>query len=544
MTSLQRKTNAAIVFAGSDRARRISDLTYPVLIVLLLLLASVLTSQARAGAESGRPRQAAPELDGGIAWFNTSVPLHLADLRGKVVLLDFWTFCCINCIHTLPELARLEKKYPGELVIIGVHAPKFAEEKNSDKVKKAIDRYEVRHPVVNDANMTIWNAYQVQSWPTLVLIDPEGYVVSRGEGEGLGPSLDREIAKLVARHRKQKTLKTLDENPRSFAATGRPPAAPLLFPGKVSVDIAKNRLFIADSTHHRIVITDLQGQKVAIAGRGQPGKRDGAFSEASFNDPQGMASAGNTLYIADRKNHLIRQLDLATGTVKTIAGTGSQGHGRRGPGPAVEVALNSPWDLCLVHRALYIAMAGNHQIWKMDLDSNTVGPFAGSGREDIADGTLAKACFAQPSGLATDGKNLYVADSEASAIRCINLEGEPRVMTIVGKGLFDFGDTDGQGDQVRLQHPLGVAIWDGQLLVADTYNNKIKKLDPASGACKTFAGVENGKPVLNEPGGLCVAGNRIIVADTDASRVVSIDSQTGRVAGLDLNGVQPPEGTH
>src|SRR5262249_26467021 len=207
----------------------------------------------------------------------------------------------------------------------------------------------------------------------------------------------------------------------------------------------------------RIVITDLQGQRVAIAGSGLPGRHDGAFRDASFNDPQGMAVAGDRLYVADRKNHLIRLLDLVRGTVKTIAGTGNQGHGRPGAGPALETPLNSPWDLCLVDRALFIAMAGNHQIWKLDLDVNTIGPFAGSGREDIADGAPVEACFAQPSGLATDGKNVYVADSEASAIRAITLVGEPRVRTIVGKGLFEFGDTDGRGEQVRLQHPLGVA---------------------------------------------------------------------------------------
>jgi len=540
MMLLQPPKNAAIRLAAENRAWPVAGLGLAALVALFLSLAAAVPGRANPGAKSPPSRQAAPDLAGGTAWFNTSGPLHLADLRGKVVLLDFWTFCCINCIHTLPELARLEKKYPGELVVIGVHAPKFDLEKNSDKVQKAINRYEVHHPVVNDANMTIWKAYQVESWLTLVLIDPQGYVAARGEGEGLGPTLDREIAKLIATHRKQKSL---DESPRSFAATGRPSTTPLSFPGKVCVDVAKNRLFIADSTHHRIVITDLQGQRVAIAGSGQPGRTDGAFSNASFNDPQGMAVAGDSLFVADRKNHLIRRLDLATGSVKTVAGTGSQGHGRQGAGPALELALNSPWDLCLVDRALFIAMAGNHQIWKMDLDLKTVGPFAGSGREDIADGALAEACFAQPSGLATDGKNLYVADSEASAIRAITLEGEPRVRTIVGKGLFDFGDTDGQADRVRLQHPLGVAYWQGQLLVADTYNNKIKKLDPANGACKTFAGVENGKQVLNEPGGLCVAGNRIIVADTDASRVVSIDPETGRTVSFDLKSVEPPART-
>jgi DNA-binding beta-propeller fold protein YncE len=486
----------------------------------------------------------APELDGGVAWLNTAGPIHLKDLRGKVVLLDFWTLCCINCIHTLPDLAKLEKKYANQLIVIGVHSAKFDNEKNTESIRKAILRYEVTHPVVNDANMKIWRTYRVQSWPTLILIDPEGNVYGAGSGEGLYEAADAAIAQLIKIHRAKKTL---NEKPLRFelARAHETGASPLFFPGKVLADAASKRLFIADSTHHRIVITDLDGKKIAIAGTGQAGKEDGPFATASFNDPQGLAVHGETLYVADRKNHLIRALDLKNQTVRTIAGTGSQGQSRRRGGPALKTGLNSPWDLCLVDDRLYIAMAGNHQIWVLDLKQATVEPFAGDGAENIQDGSVEDARFAQPSGLTTDGRYLYVADSEVSAIRSVPLAGPGNVKTIVGEGLFEFGDVDGVGDKVRLQHALGVAYHDGKLYVADTYNSKIKVIDPGKRSCTTLVG--GGKdgwlagPLFSEPGGLSFAGDKLYVADTNGHRIRVVDVKTKAVSTLKLQGVEAPK---
>ncbi len=486
----------------------------------------------------------APELDGGVAWLNTASPIRLKDLRGKIVVLDFWTFCCINCIHTLPDLAKLEKKYPNELVVIGVHSAKFANEKNTDAIRKAILRYQIKHPVVNDANMKIWEAYDARSWPSLYLIDPEGYVVGRGSGEGLGEALDREIAKLIKIHKEKKTL---NEKPLKFELAHEESESPLFFPGKVLADAPGNRLFIADSTHHRIVITDLEGKKIAVIGNGEPGSDDGGFDKARFNDPQGLALAGDLLYVADRKNHLIRAVDLKAKTVTTIAGTGWQGQDRHETGPARKVGLNSPWDLLVIGDKLYIAMAGHHQIWTLDLKKETLAPYAGLGPENIADGPLEEALFAQPSGLATDGQNLYVADSEVSAIRQVPLGGKGRVKTIVGRGLFEFGDKDGTGDAVRLQHALGVAYHDGKLYVADTYNSKIKVIDPEKRTSETFQGGDapgwQTKPVFIEPAGISYAAGKLYIADTNAHRIRVIDLKTRAVSTLKLQGVEAPKGS-
>lgn len=482
-----------------------------------------------------------PDLDGGVAWLNTDKPLKLKDLKGKIVLLDFWTLCCINCIHVLPDLAKLEKKYEKEIVVIGVHSAKFENEKETESIRKAILRYEIAHPVVNDADMKIWNAYDVSSWPTLAVIDPEGNFVGRVSGEGNFDILDRAIGKLIKLH---KDKKTLNEKPMTFALE-RDRQGPLFFPGKVLADEKGKRIFIADSTHHRVVVTDMNGKKLDIAGAGVSGKQDGGFDSATFNDPQGMAVKGDTLYVADRKNHLIRALDLKNRTVKTVAGIGRQGDDRSSGGPALDVGLNSPWDL-LLHGPdqLFIAMAGHHQIWVMDLTKNELARYAGNGRENIRDGSLVRCELAQPSGLASDGKNLYVADSEVSAIRSVPLDNMGNVKTLVGKGLFDFGDVDGVGDAVRLQHALGVAFHEGKLYVADTYNSKLKVLDPEKRTCTTFIPNSSGwftGPTFHEPAGLSYANGKLYVADTNAHRIRVVDLKTKAVTTLPLSGVEAPK---
>jgi DNA-binding beta-propeller fold protein YncE len=372
------------------------------------------------------------------------------------------------------------------------------------------------------------------------VIDPDGNLRGGVSGEGNVDALDRFVAKLVKEY---KAKGTLSEKPIRFdlARFREKGDTPLFFPGKVLADEKSNRLFIADSTHHRLVVTDLAGEKVAVVGTGEPGKADGAFEKAQFDDPQGMALDGETLYVADRKNHLIRAVDFKARTVKTIAGTGTQNRDNREfGGPALETGLNSPWDLLLAGKTLYIAMAGHHQIWTLDLDRQDLQPYAGNGRENIRNGDLEHAEFAQPSGLTTDGKRLYVADSEVSAIRSVSLDKAGDVDTLVGKGLFVFGDEDGEGDAVRLQHALGVVYQDGKLYVADTYNSKLKVLDPATKKCSTFLGGGAGADrMFNEPAGLSVANGKLYVADTNAHRIRVVELATKQVTTLTLQGVDP-----
>ncbi len=484
-------------------------------------------------------RIAAPELVGGVDWLNTDKPLTLKELRGRIVVLDFWTLCCINCIHTLPDLARIEARYPNVVVVIGVHSPKFENEKKSASIFKAILRYEIGHPIVNDADHKIWRTYGVRSWPTLGLIDPEGNIVRGYAGEGNHDQLDKDIAALIKTHKAKGTLK---ETPINFNLAREKEAKPIYFPGKVLADADSKRVFIADSTNHRIVITDLAGKKIAIAGSGKEGLRDGKFADAQFSDPQGMTLDGNTLYVADRKNHSIRALDLKNETVKLVAGIGKQSHSRAG-GAALATGLNSPWDLLLHNGKIFVAMAGHHQIWSFDPAKKRVDPYAGSGIEDLHDGPLLAAdpqfasAFAQPSGLATDGKQMFVADSEISAIRALPLPGNKgQVTTVVGEGLFEFGDKNGKGKEVRLQHALGVAYLDGKLYVADTYNSKIKIIDANQRTCETYLGDPK---MFDEPAGVSIAAGKMYIADTNNHRIQVVDMKSKEITTLPLEGVEP-----
>ncbi|HYB71889.1 MAG TPA: thioredoxin-like domain-containing protein [Candidatus Sulfotelmatobacter sp.] len=491
-------------------------------------------------------RVRAPEFPSDLEWLNAGRPLAMADLRGKVVLLDFWTFCCINCMHVLPDLKALERKYPRELAVVGVHSAKFSNERDADQIRQAVLRYEIEHPVVNDHELRLWQAYGVQAWPTLVVVDPDGYVYGATSGEGHLQDLDETVALLADRARRDGRL---NEAPLALRPEREGAGATALaFPGKVLADEATGRLFIADSNHNRIVIADLEGQVQAVAGTGARGAADGPFDAATFHHPQGMALDGESLYVADTENHLIRRLDLRARAVETVAGTGRQARRPAEAGQGRAVDLNSPWDLARVDRELYIAMAGAHQIWVMNLGTAGLRPFAGTGREELLDGSREMGALAQPSGLATDGRSLYVADSEISAIRQIELGARGALRTLVGLDLFEFGDVDGAGSQVRLQHPLGVALAGGRLYVADTYNHKLKALDPEKGTCATLAGT--GRPGFEdgaageagfwEPGGISAAGGRLYVADTNNHAVRVVDPKTGEVTTLRLHGLMAP----
>ncbi|MGH9882938.1 MAG: thioredoxin-like domain-containing protein [Pyrinomonadaceae bacterium] len=490
-----------------------------------------------------RSKVRAPELTGGRGWLNIDKPLSLAALKGKVVLLDFWTYGCINCIHIIPDLKKLEAKYVNELVVIGVHSAKFANEKETENIRRIIMRYEIEHPVYNDADFKVWQSYGVRAWPTQVLIDPSGYVVGAVSGEGNYELIDQAIAKIVTDFRKRGEL---NEEPLKLSLErAKVGDLPLAFPGKLLADAATNRLFIADSNHNRIVVTKLDGTLVETIGTGIRGNADGPFAQASFYRPQGLALNGKSLYVADTENHLIRRVDLEARTVQTIAGTGTQSHDYFKQGPALTVGLNSPWDLQLVGRTLYITMAGPHQIWKLDLEKQEISTFAGSGREERKDGPLLKAGFAQPSGITTNGKSLFIADSESNIIREIELESG-QVKTLVGGDLFEFGDDDGRGDDVRLQHPLGVFGLGNKVLVADTYNHKIKELDPATRTVKSLLGTgkpgqaDGPTPTFYEPGGLSVANGKLFVADTNNHAIRVVDLKTKQSATLKMNGLQPP----
>jgi thiol-disulfide isomerase/thioredoxin len=486
----------------------------------------------------------APDFTGNYGWLNTATPITIKQLHGKIVLLDFWTFCCINCMHVIPDLKKLEAKYPNDLVVIGVHSAKFENERDTRNIREAILRYGIEHPVVNDAGFHIWQSYGVNSWPTLILIDPDGKIVGKVSGEGNFDRLDKAIALLIDQFGKAGKL---NHKPLHFQLENTKIApSPLSFPGKITADAGTKRLFIADSGHNRIVVTDFDGTLLSIIGSGHQGFTNGSFATATFHHPQGMVYSDGKLYIADTENHAIRVADFYNHTVSTIAGIGTQSLYRAQGGNADITALNSPWDLVLIKDKLYIAMAGPHQLWVLDLKQKSIEPYAGSGVENIVDGPLGEAALAQPSGITTDGSQLYFVDSEVSAVRSADLDPNGSVNTIVGRGLFDFGDVDGEGATVRLQHPLGIAYDNGKLFVADSYNHKIKIINPKNKTAETFLGsgkagdVDGTQPQFSEPAGLAIADSKLYVADTNNNVIRLIDLNTKAVSTLTIKKLLPP----
>ena len=444
-------------------------------------------------------------------------------------------------MHVFPQLRKLEQKYSKELAVVGVHSAKFSSERDTDNLRKAVLRYEVGHPVVNDAGFAVWREYGCRAWPTLVFIDPQGRIIGKHEGEIAFDEFDLLFAQMVLEF-DEKGL--MDHTPLTHRLEVEDSPG-LSFPGKVLADEASARLFISDSSSNRIVAATLDGEVRQVIGSGEPGLGDGDFQIARFNHPQGLALDGQVLYVADTENHAIRRVDLDTGTVQTIAGTGQQARGYSQGGDGLLVELSSPWDLALYDGTVYIAMAGTHQLWALDLKDRQARPYAGTGREAPDDGPLLAASLDQPTGITTDGSRLCFADSEASAVRYADLNSDGRVGTIVGQDLFVFGDVDGTGDEVRLQHVQGITYHDGLLYIADTYNNKVKKVFPNTRSVISFLGT--GQPGLadgpafeaqfHEPSGVSVAAGKLYIADTNNHAIRVADLETGQVSTLELRGL-------
>ncbi|MCH2628278.1 MAG: redoxin domain-containing protein [Acidimicrobiales bacterium] len=494
---------------------------------------------------------AAPEIPNGLEWFNVERPLSLlSDLRGKIVILDFCTQGCINCLHVIPDLHRLENEYPNSLVVIGVHWAKFDHERTNRAVDQAVRRLEVQHPVVNDDFEYLRRAYRVRAWPTLVLIDPLGRVVGSHAGEGIYPLFQPVIDRMS---REYGTAGLIDVRPLEVIAKEEPSTPTVLsFPGKVLADQQRRQLFVADSGHHRIIVTDFEGQILDTIGGGTAGLVNGSWDNARFNQPQGMtlSSGGRYLYVADRANHAIRVVDLFQRTVETLAGTGQSTH-RVTPGSPLSTSLASPWDVERVGDQIFVAGAGRHQIWVIELSSNGrtatwVDIFAGTGAEGLDDGPRLSATLSQPSGLAADSSTLWFTDPEASAVRSIELGSNGQLTTLIGEGLFSWGDTVGASEATKLQHAVGIELLGGDLYVADTYNHRIKVIDSQSTNSRVVAG--NGEPgltdgfggaaQLDEPSGLSGADGTLFIADTNNHRIRTLDIATGELTTLKFSNQQ------
>lgn len=477
------------------------------LVPLVLLLSGGCIPQLAFGAIFPFPRNA--------QWLNVSSPLTLSELRGRVVLLDFFTPGCINCIHMLPVERELKHRFGPRLVIIDVDSPKFAASRHRAAVRDFVLRYQVEDPVLIDPKMKLWNAYGVFAWPTFVLLNPNGGVTERLIGEQSLSALSTAVRSALGdvTHLPQMTplpLHPVTGGKRLLSAPG-------------GLAISGNRVAIADTAHNRILIANRHGQITAVYGDGTAGHRNGKGRHAQFDRPHGLVFDGNRLFVADTASEMIRVINLRTDRVSTVAGNGSRRFLTHGHYSARQAPLNSPWGLALKHQQLYIGMAGDHQVWKLNLTKKSISPWAGTGREGLADGPIKEAEFAQTSGLTIGPNRLYTADPESSAIRVIGLENR-QVLTLAGQGLFVFGHRDGKAEHALFQHPEGLVL-DQQnhtLYIADTFNDDLRSLVLPTRTVHTIA------TNLHQPQAVALWSNtRLLVAESAANRLVLVNIKSG-----------------
>lgn len=470
-------------------------------------------------------RTLAPELPGDLEWVNTQEPARLHALRGRVVLLHFWTHSNVHAQHVVPDLRYFENKYHDGVTVLGVHCPKFTAERTGASVLKAVNRLYIRHAVANDADFRLWQLFSIKSWPTVVVIDTEGQVAATLVGEGRRAELDALIAGLLD-EAAQRDTRRYDS---ASAVHRAEPKLPLRFPSRVLA--TEQVLYVADAGHNRILEVSHEGRILRQFGSGNPGYWDGRGTDAGFCNPGGMALIKDYLYVADTDNHAIRRIRLHNGDVDTVAGNGQIGYVATPNEPPTDQSLNSPVDLAAVSDCLLIAMAGCHQIWELDLGHGRLNCWLGQGNHDWTDGLPDNVCFAKPSSLAVQTQMLYVADADSSAIRAVRLV-DRQTKTLVGHGLYEFGDADGLPERARLQHPCAIALdASGSILwVLDTFNNKLKALSLRGGGVRTLALPYR----FHEPTGISVAAKAIWIANTNAHEVVRVDAGSGQIKHLPI----------
>lgn len=440
-------------------------------------------------------------------WLNTSRALKGEDLAGRIILVDFWTYCCINCMQIIPDLHKIEQQFGDKITVIGVHSAKFANEKDSENIRSAVLRYNIEHPVVNDKDFKIWNGFGVHAWPTLLLIGQDGLVKNVYSGEGNSAQITADIEKLIAKGNYR-----TDKLPLDLEKTKVKPSL-LAFPSRLETGKYKGEktLFISNSGKNEILAVDTNGKILA------------SF-KGDFNKPQGMLyDESGKLYVADTGNHKVKLIDLANGDVTTVAGTGQRGNSSDpGDAPANQVALASPWDLEFYpdDKHVVIANAGTHQLWSYDVKHNRLKIIAGSGSESLEDGKYPENALAQPSGVSESGGKLYFVDSETSSLRVLD-DGE--VKTLIGTGLFDFGYQEGKRGHGLLQHPLSLLASPERIFISDTYNHSIRVYDVKTGELKNFLG--NGKrnspgSMLNEPNDIIDFNGALYIANTNDNNIL------------------------
>ncbi|KAA2284426.1 redoxin domain-containing protein [Arenimonas fontis] len=464
----------------------------------------------------------APELPDTLHWLNAD-PQPLPAYRGRVLGLMFWNSGSAYCQNMVDELQRLQARFPLALSLLGLHVPKFDAELDSRLVLKAVNRMGLSFPVANDPGWVAWQHYGIRAWPSVALVDSQGRLRQVFAGDDQGPALEAAVSQLV-----EEADGALSP-PRQPRRLGAEPRLPLAFPAGLAA--GENHLYVADTGHHRVLECSHSGRVLREFGTGHGDYLDGPVEEAAFRHPRGLCLVRESLYVADAGNHCIRRIRLLDGAVETVLGQGRSGQPHEGKGKGADFALNQPWDLTGGIERLYIAMAGSNQIWEYDLGQSRMRCLAGTGELGIADGPARSAMFAHPAALVQVQQMLYVADSATSAVRAVQI-AQGQVQTLVGQGLYEFGDQDGQRREARMQLPLGLALDPGSpvLWVADAYNGLLRRLRLGGGDMATL---ELSHP-LEQPAALAAGSGSLWIANTGAHEVLRYDLGTGKLTRLPI----------
>ncbi|MDQ2971663.1 MAG: redoxin family protein [Pseudomonadota bacterium] len=462
-------------------------------------------------------RSAAADFPEQLECVNARTELNLPALRGRAVLVYFWTSDCVHCINLLAELRQLENKYHDGLVILGVHTPKYPVQQADDAVLKAVNRHYVRHPVANDAHWRAWQQYGVDAWPTVLLIDCEGNIAARFVGEGWLRKIDDTIAALL----EDAATRDLRVYEAAGAAFRTEPRMALRFPAHALA--TAEHLYVSDTGHNRVLECAHDGHVLRQFGSGNPGYWDGRLADAGFNAPQGLAISGDALYVADTGNHGVRRIRLIGGEVDTLLGTGLPGRQRPDDGVAGQrIAVNAPVAVALSGDRIYVALAGQNQIWRIDLHTRGVDVLAGSGRCGVRDGAGTDAQLAQPSALTMQPGQLLIADAAGNAIRSLRLS-DFALTTLAGGAPYAYGDADGSGAQARFTYPCGLTADGVTAYVADTLNNRLRAINTRNGEVTTL----NVEWRFHEPHGISFAAGALWVADRNAHEILRVDVESG-----------------
>lgn len=475
-------------------------------------------------------------------WLNLADDLKVSDLKNRVILLDFWTYDCVNCLQVNSKIKELEQEFGSKLTVIGVHCSNFESAKNTAAVRKAVIKYDIDYPVINDQNLAICNSFKPESienieLPTAILLDYHGQVSRKYIGRNdINKHLKEDVSKLIAKYNYRLNRDLLPILLEKNKITGHV----LSFPTRLEYvkDFEYNgarfpAMFIANSGKNNIIISSMAGEIIATIGSLRQGFDDGDFDTASFDLPNGMVYKNHKLYVADTNNDAIRVVDFKENKVSTlIAGEISNQN------DSSAITLSSPTDIKFYPDAdnIIIASAGNNQILQYDLTKQTSKIIAGDGQNGIKDGKYPQNSLAQTSSLAVFGQKIYFVDAKSSSLRVIDKDGT--LTTLAAKGVAE-------SEKSLLEHPLSLTVDDTGIYIADSYNNSIKKYDFSSHKINNFIGTKNsgnnlgskGNTEFDEPNGIVSVIDKFYIADSNNDRIVVINR--GNLKSSILN-VMPP----